>query len=811
MKKKNLAIILILPFIISLLGVITVNVAFKTFNHDISAIEWSYEDVEVFKLEDGAKYPLRATAVNASQYPLAEGNELVWSIDNEEVAQLKEENGNYYLIPKAEGETTITCSNQKGNVSRRMTGIVYDKGVIVAMTKLQSSQNNIDQNIYYGTHDFKDGEKQQASVEFTIRCIPDALQSTLTVPQITDNISFDIATSTMTIQSGGDASFTLQSFVDETPITAHYSFTAVQDGVNVYTYDDLLNCTNRSQTGEIVVLRKSFESLTNTYVCDANGNLVLNGGAPQKKQDNVELFGHYDVTSKRWSFANEIYSFTTTYNKNYIDQWNAFAQANSKSYKTISDQIHVGLNIQKDFYGNGYTLNLHNLTYPYDKYLVNNQPIPRLRDDNLFRGPLPFYTLGDPNNLPLISTYGQDNIGVYIQGDNVLFNDVNVKNCDFGFSINELDTVGTVLEIAGNNATVKNSILQNGKNVLRCFSAQNATIENCLLSNSRNFLLTLGCNEYMPLDAETLYDLNDAEGNASTSSLSAYLSLPSGETISAGDKLLSEYLLGMGNAQQTKIALEKLQRALNPQGADAASLYKGSMTVKDTLFYRSGITSIALESYFNGPFLYSGSPSLISTLFGEASTESKPLAPLIPKNVSGASYPFQLTISGKTKFYDYKTADDMDLSGLIDENISLVANELLGDNRNVDIDDIFPLKTLLYQQAANTNAAVKDNGKTYLNVPIAFYGGGANYSTVTFEDMQTPIDVSISPNWISHYLSTGTSSNGNVEFTNVSFIKSLVQRTVTVVTGFDNFQFRLVGEGALYGETPNVSQLRNEK
>ena len=635
MKKKNLAIILILPFLISLLGVITVNVAFKTFNHDISAIEWSYEDVEVFKLEEGAKYQLNATPVNTSKYPLAEGNELVWSIEDETVAQIQEDNGKYYLIPKTEGETTITCSNQKGNVSRRMTGIVYDKGVIVAMTKLQSSQNNIDRSIYYGTHDLVDGKKQQATVQFTIRCIPAAMQSSLTIANITDNITFDIPSSTLTILGGGAASFTLQAYVEDTPITASYSFTSVENGVNVYTYDDLLYCTNRSQEGEIVVLRKSFESLESAYVCDHNGNPVLQNGAPQKKQNNVELFGNYNTATKRWSFANEIYSFTTTYNKSYIDQWNEFAKANPK-YKPISDQVNVGLKIQKDFYGNGYTLNLHNLTYPYDKYMVNNQEVPRLRDDNLFRGPLPFYTLGDPHNLPLITAYGQDNVGVYIQGDNVLFNDVNLKNCDFGFSITELDTVGTVLEIAGDNVTVKNSVIQNGKNVMRCFSAQNATLENCLLSNSRNFLLSLGCNEYMPLDEASAFELNDKDGNAVVSNLSTYLSLPVGESISAGDDLLNGYLLGGKDTQTTKNALQKLQTALNKSAQENATLYKGSMKVKDTLFYRSGVTSIALESYFNGPFLYSGSPSLITMLFGENSAETKPLAPLIPKNVSGA-------------------------------------------------------------------------------------------------------------------------------------------------------------------------------
>ena len=34
---------------------------------------------------------------------------------------------------------------------------------------------------------------------------------------------------------------------------------------NVYSYDDLLNCSNYSNTGEIIVLRKSFESLEDVY------------------------------------------------------------------------------------------------------------------------------------------------------------------------------------------------------------------------------------------------------------------------------------------------------------------------------------------------------------------------------------------------------------------------------------------------------------------------------------------------------------------------------------------------------------------
>ena len=48
MKKKNLAILLLLPYLISLLGVITVNLTFKTFQNDISHIVWEYSAIEVF-------------------------------------------------------------------------------------------------------------------------------------------------------------------------------------------------------------------------------------------------------------------------------------------------------------------------------------------------------------------------------------------------------------------------------------------------------------------------------------------------------------------------------------------------------------------------------------------------------------------------------------------------------------------------------------------------------------------------------------------------------------------------------------------
>ena len=58
MKKKNLVVLLILPFLISVIGVVTVNATLKTIEKDILSIEWAYDDFEAFKLSE--RHPLVA-------------------------------------------------------------------------------------------------------------------------------------------------------------------------------------------------------------------------------------------------------------------------------------------------------------------------------------------------------------------------------------------------------------------------------------------------------------------------------------------------------------------------------------------------------------------------------------------------------------------------------------------------------------------------------------------------------------------------------------------------------------------------------
>ena len=181
------------------------------------------------------------------------------------------------------------------------------------------------------------------------------------------------------------------------------------------------------------------------------------------------------------------------------------------------------------------------------------------------------------------------------------------------------------------------------------------------------------------------------------------------------------------------------------------------------------------------------------------------MVPLTPPNV-------ELKVTGSTKFFDYKSAEDMDLSALIDENISTIVQSLmqeLGKEQeiNITIDDIFPLKRMLYADAAKKGSIYSSEGTSYVNIPIAFYGGGLNLSTVSFEGLESEAQMNptLAVEWVDSYLNIPAASKDNL----MVMMQGVMQKTVTVVTGFEPFRFVCVkGDGYLYKQTPNVSELR---
>lgn len=812
MKKKNLIILLLIPFIIALLGVVTLNTTFNFIDNDIISIDWDYDDIEAFKLSDG-KYRLDARGVNEKNYPAGAGNNLIWKVSNidandtTEYAQIIEENGKFFLKTLKDGEVIITCSNEKGNVFRSMRAVIYLNGAIIIQTQIRSSQNNVDPILYYGEYDLKNSQEVEASFDLDIKVIPDTEKDNLVVKSSSNNIDVDLTKNKVNIKSPGDASFTLSIGNESLAADAEFNFNVVDEGVNVYTYNDLLYCTNKSTTGRKVVLRKSFESLDNAYLYNSQGEIILDSaGKPTLKANNVECFGNYNPKTETFNFKNEVYTFKTTYNYEYIRQWNEY-MFSVLSKNTISTEVLAGLRVQQDFYGNGYTINLHNLTFPSSIIETTDSQgnivkVPYLANSDLFRGPLPFYALGDHNNLPLVEAYGQDNVGIYLNSDNITFNDVNVKNCDFGNMLSNLDTTGTVVEVAGDNIKITNSRLANGKNVLRSFSSMNLLIDNSMLSNSRNFLITTGSNEYVKIDENQLYDFINLDGSVTKSKVNDFMAKDK-----TGDDILNEYILGSFTSKETmKTSLMSMQKVFNNEDK-IKDVYKGSMTINDTLFYRSGIASIALESMFNGPFLNSAIPSEVSMILGGLKTQDgRPLDGFKATNVAGVSYPVTVEITGKTKFYDYKDINDVDITGLIKENISAFAASVdpsLSDRLDINIDKIFPIKSYLTSAASKNGCLYNKDGKTYINIPIAYYGGGLNLSRVSFnsETMSSNMGSKLTIDLLESYLNLEKGSG-------MTMFKNMMLKAVTIVTGYEPFYFECVkGNGYLYGETPNVSDL----
>ena len=217
MTKKNLIILLLVPFVITLLGVVTINTTYNYVDPDIVAIKWDYDDVEGFKISEGSKYELKAVGVNQRNTVATKETTLIWSIKNKNLeeylhAEIEKIKDTYYLKPLTVGEVTITCSNEKGNVTKSMTGIIYDNGAILVSTLSKTSSSNIDPVIYYGDTDLVNNEKVDAEIPLQIKVLPSELINDLQVLEISDNITYDKEKSTIKLSrdaSAGPAFITL--------------------------------------------------------------------------------------------------------------------------------------------------------------------------------------------------------------------------------------------------------------------------------------------------------------------------------------------------------------------------------------------------------------------------------------------------------------------------------------------------------------------------------------------------------------------------------------------------------------------------
>lgn len=817
MKKRTLTILLIIPFIISLLTFVSVKILDNKVAVDILGIEWNYKENEGFRVDENNGYELKAKAIVDPDLVLAKGNNLVWTTkkinaDDEDYAEVRLNDGVYSLYALKPGQVEVVCSNERGSVSKYFTATIYQDGAMVINPTRNGSGSNIDSTKYYGTYDLsytsleKDNyTKKNTTFSVTATTFADGKESDESIlVDKSDNISYDADKKEVTILNPGDSYLTLKS--TDGDFQATYTFDAI-DGVNIYSYDDLLMATNFSTDGENIVMQTNLDSLKNVYQTDEEGNYI---NVKKDNEDNTELFGHYDFENQTYSFEKEYYTFETTYDSTYIDYYN------SKTGSDIKKQVIAGIHIQKDVYGNGYTINMDGLCYPHKgKIDSDTGKLTPDKEKDYFQGPLPFVSIGNMSSFPLITALGQDNCGFYIDKDNVIVNDLKLSNVNEVDNLYNLAYTGSVIDVESDNVTIKNSIISNGKLCLRAYDSDNLLMDNCILKNGGEFLMMVGSNKKVSYNTdrkvtETFTNVSSDGSKTSIEVDKSFSEFFDNQDESKADTANGRLNRFLGATVDGTLAnndyedeLNKVQKYLdNTDGIldsdGAVSEYAANITVNNTLFGRSGVFSIASESMFNGPLLYGGIPTSVTSLL---SMLNSPL----PEKIGGTSLPVHVTLSGDTRFYDWKDIDSIDVSSLIEENISLTLQQLGMGDKNVTIDEVFPMKEALKNEASKQGYIYTKDGKSYINTAIAYYGGGLNVSridnksTTAYNTFSDEIDVSL----IEYLKNSGKSGN-----------RAVLVDCVVVTIGSHPFRFVVNGEDEstdpiLFDKVPTIEDLKN--
>ena len=412
-----------------------------------------------------------------------------------------------------------------------------------------------------------------------------------------------------------------------------FTINCVYDGVNVRNYLDLWNATNTSHPKPIVL--------------------------------------HNDIKDDFAVGVNNYYKeIATTYDNTYYQNIDKLDKA----------KIKILIEFKNDVYGNGYTINAHNVAW--SKNLQN------ATTNAVFSGPLNFVAMSE--NGGMISVKAQDNVCFAVY-ENVTLSNIVLKGCDLQadsnneYDLNDLTYTGTTVEVFGDNVNIQHSRITNGRTVLRAFGDINdktknihLNIANSVLSGAREFILRLGTNCFV--------DGSVAEPSPC---------LPDDTTNSFP-------------AQKTYELMDDAQK----QDYDTKFI-KTFVTVKNSVFKDAGIFAIGLDTHFAGDALADGS-SYLGGLVKDW------------YNLAKTSYGVKLTFEGDVRMYNWKSLDDVDSSTLIEvlgptsfSDISFNVAEMVEAISNKE-----RFKNIIYQQDASSTK--------YVHAGIAFFGGGKNYSV--FED-----------------------------------------------------------------------------
>ncbi len=424
---------------------------------------------------------------------------------------------------------------------------------------------------------------------------------------------------------------------------------------------------------------RSFADLYSATRETNNKKICLQINIEEEVAKSVDAFGYIDGVAK-YSDSN-ITKITSTYDIQYYKNVTGETDAS----KIEEAKIKVLINFKEDVYGNGYTINAHNVAYGLE------EKTGQLSNNALFRGPLDFVSVSDSASSPA-KVKGQDNISFAVY-EGVSINNITLQSCTLkddgsNYDLSDLNYVGTTVEVLGDDVEINYSRIYNGRTVLRVFGdvndssrVINVDINNCVLGNAREFIIRMGSNCF--IDGSTTTP-SPQIGTVPTPAIKSYNNMNMTEKSSYDNEYIKTFV-----------------------------------NLRDSVLETSGLFCIGLDAHFAGKALadasnYSG--------FAEGFNNWKDLAK--------TSYGAKLNIIGDVRMYDWKDISLIDSSTLIEGGSDFHIDGFGGDLSF----NIGEMLTSLADNGYNT-IVYKSDDTTYVHGGIVLFGGGKNYSVIEKKDM----------------------------------------------------------------------------
>ena len=688
MRNKIIAILLFTPLLLIALV------------FSLGRLYGSVSDADRIMLNHDVLNAIRVNTTQKIDYkvlPEKYGSQVIITSSDEDIVEVikpSDEDPSWRIKALKEGEVRITAklANTDSLAEDSVRFYAYNEKTnkILAYDRNLSPQL-IANDKQYGEFSF-DKNYQKKKATFQLRTLDltglthpsDAPAQECTISHVTNNLSVELDPYTydynVTIHSEKDDYG--ESYIEFKTKKAGYStierylVNVVDNGVNVYNYQDLLHCTNLSEEGEIIVLQTHLESAQNTFMnYDINDKNKVIDTQNASKFRNTELFGKVKTEDgKNTYYMDDYLSMKSTYDTKYLDYINETYNLN------ISTDVKVGIEVKQNLYGNGYTLNMHSLTFPSGEGTQTSQGVtniyPTAKDP--FQGAVDFVaiTFNELNDKPssykpIASVAGQDNIGLLIKGDNISIYNVEIKSCNNVNHLSNLAYVGTTVEVMGDNVKISNSLLQNGRTVLRSFSNDNLVIENSLLRFARDFIIKVGSN--------------------------------------------------------TNYFSEEVGDYPSWSGEEA---FDNEITLDNVYTQSSGFFSLGVDTHFNGSALINGDPMFLSGATRLGATSKGTKINLL-NNTKFYDWKDYNQLDTSTLIQVSKGVDES-IKDLLFKNFDIakiIREALVGENAKF-IYEIDEPKLGENGQPIINDGVPETEKVEYVHGGIAFYGGGKNYSTI---------------------------------------------------------------------------------